>query len=172
MELVREALQLVMDTFFYYRFALKRTTDRVSREFLSGLCDHVGIQLQGLLQRHRLASSLSELDLKEKVSLARALGFPAVAGLLEIYRRALALEQRSIDHAERRALSLPPRGAERDLYWEVAERAAERSLLLEKEMFCLSTQAGKEEQSAEKASMLGGTISPLPELVDQMLSTR
>lgn len=160
----------MIDTRLYYDLALERATDPVSREFLSGLFDHVEIQLQGLLQRNRLAPSLLDLDLEEKVSLARELGFP-VAGLLEIYRRALALEQRSIAHAERRALSLPPREAERELYWEVAERAAERAVLLEKEMFCLSAQVAKEERSAEKVST-SDIMSPLPESMDQIFSAR
>lgn len=171
MELVREALQLLIDTFLYYRLALEQATDRVSREFLSGLLDHVETQFQALLQRHRLASSLLELDLEEKVSLARELGFPTAAGLLETYRRALALEQRSMAHAEHRALSLPPREAERELHWKVAERAAERAVLLEKAMFCLSARVARQERSAEKVSTLD-SMSPLSEPMDQMLSTK
>jgi hypothetical protein len=146
-EPVREAVQLGVDVLSFYRLALNQATNRVSRSILAELCALQGRQLSVLMARYCLAPSVLELSAAQREVLSRELfrgiDFMTPAGRVEMYRRALALERRCIASGERRALRLP-RGAERQLYWRLADDAAERAGLLEAEIGFLAAQAARE----------------------------
>jgi hypothetical protein len=143
-EPVREAVQLGVEVLHFYRLALDQTTHRVSRSILAELCARQARQLSELMARHCIAPSVLELSAAQREVLSRELfrgiDFMTPAGLVAMYRRALEIERRSLAHGERRALGLP-RGAERQLYWQLAEEAAERAALLEAEVDFLETHA-------------------------------
>jgi hypothetical protein len=152
-EPVREAVQLGVEIHHFYRLALDQTIrheqvmHRPTISILAELCARQRRELHELMARYCVSGSVLELSPAEREVLSRELfrgiDFMVPAGLVELYRRALALERRSLAHGERRALCVP-RGAVRQLYWQLADEAAERAGLLEAELDFLDAHAADE----------------------------
>ncbi len=136
---IRDAVQFELNSYHFYRLAIRKTTDRTLLAILEQLYQHEVDHLHTLQERYHThlddevlelrpdAEALLSDDLFRGVDLSDARG-----GALGLYDKAIAMERRTRDHFKDVARGLPA-GPEKDVCLELAAEEEEHVALLETE---------------------------------------
>ena len=136
---IRDAVQFELNTYHFYRLALRQVQDPTLRAVLEQLYQHEVDHLHTLQERYHTHLDDEVLDLRPDVerllsdSLFRGLDLSdAREGPLGLYGKAIAMERRTRDHFRDLAGRLPE-GPEKDICLELAAEEEEHVALLETE---------------------------------------
>ena len=136
---IREAVQFELNSYHFYRLAIRKTRDETLLAILEQLYQHEVDHLHTLQERYHThldeevldlrpdAEALLSEDLFRGIDLSDARG-----GALGLYDKAIAMEQRTRDHFKELARGLPA-GPEKEVCLELAAEEEEHVALLETE---------------------------------------
>lgn len=136
---IRDAVQFELNTYHFYRLALRQVQDPTLRAVLEQLYQHEVDHLHTLQERYHTHLDDEVLDLRPDVE--RLLSDSLFSGLdlsdarqgpLGLYGKAIAMERRTRDHFRGLAGRLPE-GPEKDICLELAAEEEEHVALLETE---------------------------------------
>jgi rubrerythrin len=136
---IRDAVQFELNTYHFYRLALRRATEPSQRAVLEQLCHHEVDHLHNLQEIYH--THLDDRALSLRPDAEALLSDVLFAGLdfedprdgpLRLYDMAIAMERRTRDHFRRLADGLPA-GPEKDVCLELAAEEEEHVALLEAE---------------------------------------
>jgi rubrerythrin len=139
LEVVRDALQFELNSYYFYRLAGERATDPQLRLIFEQLYQNELDHLHLLEERYHahldreILSPPAEADEVLAGELFRGVDFSEAAGVRGLYQAAIAMECRTRDHFRKRAEDLPS-GLEKDLCLELAAEEEEHVAMLETEM--------------------------------------
>jgi glutamate synthase (NADPH/NADH) small chain len=136
---IRDAVQFELNSYHFYRLALRKTGDPTLRVVLNELYQHEVDHLHTLQERYHthLSDDLLNLSpraewlLEEELFKGIALDDPR-GGPAGLYDKAIEMERRTRDHFNRLAAELPD-GAEKEVCQELAAEEEEHVALLETE---------------------------------------
>ena len=136
---IREAVQFELNSYHFYRLAIRKTRDETLLAILEQLYQHEVDHLHTLQERYHThldeevlelrpdAEALLSEDLFRGIDLSDARG-----GALGLYDKAIAMERRTWDHFKDLARGLPA-GPEKEVCLELAAEEEEHVALLETE---------------------------------------
>ncbi len=135
LQAVREAIQLELNAFHFYRLARDRATDPSVRQVLEQLYENELDHLHELEAKYHAHLDPSVIDLskdEEKLLaqwLFRDIRLGDDTGIAGIYQAAIAMEKRTRDHFQK--LAAGASGVEKELYLEFAAEEEEHIAMLE-----------------------------------------
>jgi rubrerythrin len=136
---IREAVQFELNTYHFYRLALRQAADPTQKAVLSELYQNEVDHLHTLQERYHTHLDEEVLRLRPEADVLLAddlfrgidLADPS-GGPLGLYDKAIEMERRTRDHFQRLASDLPE-GPERDICLELAAEEEEHVAMLETE---------------------------------------
>jgi rubrerythrin len=136
---IREAVQFELNTYHFYRLALRQAADPTQKAVLSELYQNEVDHLHTLQERYHTHLDEEVLSLRPEADVLLAddlfrginLADPS-GGPLGLYDKAIEMEKRTRDHFRRLASELPE-GPERDICLELAAEEEEHVAMLETE---------------------------------------
>jgi len=137
---VREAMQLELNAFHFYRMARERIRNPQNRIILEQLYENEVDHLHELGEKYHahLDPSVIKLDpaAEQRLSewLFRDIVFTDETAAARIYEMAIEMEKRTRDHFRKAAAEAAEGSPERDIYLELAAEEEEHVALLEAEM--------------------------------------
>jgi len=136
---IRDAVQFELDTYHFYRLALRKIADPTMRAILQQLYEHEVDHLHTLQERYHthldeeVVNTQPDVDALLSYAVFRGIDLAdARDGPLDLYDKAIRMEIRTRDHFRDLAASLPD-GPERRVCLELAAEEAEHVVLLEAE---------------------------------------
>jgi rubrerythrin len=136
---IRDAVQLELDSFHFYKLARDKAHTPEQRAVLEGLYEAELDHLHELEEKYHahLDRSVVELSADEQNLLSnwlfRGIQVTEDSGLVELYQAALEMERRTRDHFKKLAREVPP-GLEAELCAELAAEEEEHVAMLEMEL--------------------------------------
>ena len=137
---VREAMQLELDSFHFYRMAHERIQNPQNRIILEQLLESETDHLHELEEKYHAHLDPSVIDLEpgaeKRLSewLFRDIVFTDETAASRIYEMAIEMERRTRDHFRKLAGEAAEGGPDRETYLELAAEEEEHVALLEGEM--------------------------------------
>jgi rubrerythrin len=134
---IREAVQLELDSFHFYKLARDRAADPLRRKVLEWLYEAELDHLHELEEKYHVHLDRAVIDLtpdaEKLLSEWLFRDLPLEGGLRELYNAALEMERRARDHFRDCAAALPD-GLEQELCLELASEEEEHIAMLETEI--------------------------------------
>jgi rubrerythrin len=136
---IRDAVQLELDSFHFYKLARDKAHTPEQRAVLEGLYEAELDHLHELEEKYHahLDRSVVELSADEQNLLSnwlfRGINMTEDSGVVELYQAALEMERRTRDHFKKLAREVPA-GLESELCEELAAEEEEHVAMLEMEL--------------------------------------